>query len=938
METMLIIDTSSYLHKAYHSFGIRYKKNWVAIGIASHFKKLIDYYNPHYVVSAEDTRDNAFLRRKIYPKYKSNRHGNSDSVMSDEFEIAREYVEASGIRRIYANGYEADDVIAALTKKFKGKVKIIIVSGDKDLSQLVDSSSDVELHLNNGRGTCVLKHEELITEEDVITKYGVFPTKIPLLFSLIGDKSDCIPGCSGIHDKVAKELVNTYDSLDEIYDNIDSYDAHTRSCLRSNRNNVIVSETLATPLPIHIEETLGAFMRPKDIRKVIKFGLDVEPTILKILGLDGFTSTRLSEEYYALMNLLNGANNAYYSTGISPLSDVEFDKMLKELESLELRVGFKHPNSPTQNVGNSSSNSKTTKHAIPMLSLDNTYSPEELKKWMLSVQKQYNSHDVVFEVEWKWDGISLSLTYDKGRLTSAMTRGDGISGDVITENAKVLKNLPSVLNDPDFSDIIRGECMISNEDFAYINEERIKQGLDAFSNPRNAASIIHSGKNVDDVKQRRMSFKAFKIMNSVVDSNYDKLQLHGLLFDDSSTLELITVSTDIEYMINKYQYARNDLDFPTDGLVVSVVSKKIREELGDGLKYPRWAKAYKFDPKGAVTKLTNITWQVGKYGTLTPVAIIEPVEIAGSVISRSTLHNLDYIRSKDIHVGDMLMVVKSAEVIPKVSHVVSHTEDSRDVLVPEKCPVCGGSIITDGADLKCENVECPDRVKSSMLYAVSKRVLDIDGFGSSVIEYLYSKGIRHITEILDPTNTVIDEMRHEDGYGDTSVNKLQESITKIRNGVDLYRVLAALQIEGSGVTISKKIAEVNSVDNIISSEIEWNPTIGNVAKGAILEVLRSPNGINTFKRFLDNVKIINTLNRRKSNVLLGRSFCISGNLPSTKEKIETLIRENGGVMVSGVSKNLSYLICEDLGNSKPQKAKNLGIPVISYAEFLKMVK
>ena len=938
METLLIIDTSSYLHKAYHSYGMRYKKNWVAIGVATQFKKLIDFYRPHYVVSAEDTRDNAFLRRKLYARYKSDRIGTSDSEKNQEFDTAREYIESTGIHRIFANGYEADDVIASLVKKFKGKVKIIIVSGDKDLSQLVDSANDVELHLNNKKGFGPLKHEELLTEDDVLDKYGVVPTKIPMLFSLIGDDADKIPGCKGLNKNEAMDLCNIYDNLDEVYRHVNQFDDNTKRCLITNREDVYISEKLATPLPIEIESTLGSFMMPKDIRKVIRFGLDVEPVVLKVLGLDGFTSVRLSEEYYALMNILNGANQSYYSTGISPLSDTEFDKLLKELENLEARVGYRHPDSPTIKVGSAGMNHDGVKHDIPMLSLDNTYSPEELLKWMKSVQKQYSDIKVEFEVEWKWDGISISLIYEKGRLTKALTRGDGIQGELITENVKMLKNVIPTLNNPDFTNTIRGECMISHFDFEYINEERIKAGLDPFSNPRNASSIVHSGKDTEDVKRRRMSFKAFKIMNSKVDSIYDKIELMILGFDESTTLEVITTDSNIEDMINRYQYLRNEIEFPTDGLVVSVVSKKMRDELGDGVKYPRWAKAYKFDPKGAVTKLRNIIWQIGKYGTLTPVAEIEPVEISGSVISRATLHNLDNIKSKNIHVGDMLMIVKSAEVIPKVIRVVKQTEDSTEVEQPKSCPTCGHEVLVDGADLKCSNKECPDRVKASLLYNMSKRVLDVEGFGPSVIEYLYEKGIRSILDILQNKNNVIDEMRYEDGYGETSVNKLKDSIEKLKGGTELYRILAALQIEGSGVTLSKKIAEINTVETILNRRIEWNPTIGPVARNAIMDFFNSKEGMDSFKTLVDSMKVLNTLNRRKSNMLMSKTFCISGNLPTTKDKIETIIRENGGMMVSGVSKNLSYLICEDLGNSKPQKAKNLGIPVISYSEFLNMVK
>lgn len=938
MKTFLIIDMSSYMHKAYHGYKMRYKENWVAIGVASYLKKLLDVYKPEYIVSAEDTKSNAFLRRQLYAAYKSNRVGKeSKDELHEQFAIAHDFLASTGIKRISKEGYEADDVIAALVKKFKGKdVRIVIVTGDKDMAQLVDSENDVEVHLNNGKGSGPLKYEELLVEEDVLDKYGVYPNKIPMLFGLIGDESDKIPGCPGMHENVAIDLCNMYDSLDEIYANNileGELPDNFRALLKAHKENVYKSEILASPLLIEIHDTLGAFVYRNISPEMVGYGLSVEPQILKIFNLEHITSKRKFSEYMVLVGYLNTVSKAYYKTGYSSISDQDFDKLLKQLQDMEAEMQYVHPNSPTKTVGSDrNDHGADVKHPIPMLSLDNSYDSEELLKFMQSIQKQYDKLVVPFEVEWKWDGISLSLEYVNGVLVSALTRGDGLVGNDVTENAKMITGVPIRVPDETFTDIVRGEALISDYDFKIINEDREKEGLELFANPRNAASIIRSGIDPEDVKKRRISFKAFKIMNSIVNSDDDKCRLKELGFDASETLRVINVDDDIRALIAEKDYERSLLSYPTDGLVVSVMYKKVRNELGEGVKFPRWAKAYKFNPKGAASKLKDITWQVGKYGTLTPVAELEPVTVAGSTISRATLHNMDYIRTKGIKIGDILNIVKAAEVIPKVEKVISTSGDSIEVHEPEYCPYCSTKTIRDGAVVKCPAKACPMRVESQLISLVSKDILDMDEFGPRVIKYLMAeKDVYHMHQLLDESN--YEDIEYEDGFGHGIKAKIIESIRKVKSGTELYRLIPAMMIECIGRTIGKKIAEINTLENILNGEIEWNPTIGEKAREIITKELLSPEGIEHFKTMTQGIIITNTLNHRKSDIFKGKTFCISGSLPTTKDKLEKIIRENGGMMVSGVSKNLSYLICEDLSNSKPQKAMKLDIPVISYAGF-----
>ena len=944
MKTFLIVDTSSYMHKAYHGYGMRCKQNWVAIGLASYLKKLIDAYKPTYLLSAEDTKSNAFLRRQLYPKYKSSRIGKSGSdERNEQFEIARDFLASTKIKRISKEGYEADDVIAAVVKKLKGAedVRIVIVTGDKDMAQLVDSENDVEVHLNNAKGNGPLNNEELIVEDDVLDKYGVSPKLIPALFGMIGDKNDDIPGCPGMHENVAIDMINIYETLDEIYDN-NIHDGEIpdnfRALLKAHRDIIYKSEMLASPLPIEIHETLGAFIYRDVSPELVSFGLNVEPQILKIFGLDHIKSVKKFSEYIVLVGYLNTVSKAYYKTGYSNISDQDFDRLLEQLRGMEKEMDYVHPNSPTHKVGSDKTEfGKPVKHAVPMLSLDNSYDPEELLKFMQSIQKQYDKLTIPFEVEWKWDGISLSLEYKNGVLVQALTRGDGTTGDDVTDNAKVLGGIPLRVPDENFTNIVRGEALITDYDFKIINEEREKAGLELFANPRNAASIIRSGKNPEDVKNRRIRFKAFKIVNSEVNSDEDKDYLKELGFDASETLKIIDVDTNIGELISEKDYERTLLEYPTDGLVISALYKKVRFELGEGVKFPRWAKAYKFNPKGAASKLLGVTWQVGKYGTLTPVAELEPVSVAGSTISRATLHNIDYIRSKGMKVGDVMYIVKAAEVIPKVDKVISTSPDSTEIHEPEYCPYCSTKTIKDGAALKCPSKLCTMKIRAQLISLVSKDILDMEGFGPNIIDYLMDvKDVHWMFQLLDETN--YDDLAYEDGFGEATRMQLIESIRKVKKGTELYRLIPAMMIEGIGRTIGKKIAEVNTLENIYNGSIEFNPTIGEKAREIIQKELLSEEGINHFRKMAEGIIITNTLNHRKSDVFKGKTFCISGSLPTTKDKLEKLIRENGGMMVSGVSKNLSYLICEDLSNSKPQKAMKLDIPVISYKAFMDLLK
>ena len=959
MKTFLIIDTSSYIHRSYHGYREVYplknkdgKPIWVSYGLIKKFHELIDYYKPDFIASCEDTRDNSFLRRKIYPGYKSTRANNGGKPNNDDLNIqfsdAIQAIQSMGITQISANGYEADDVIAMLVEKFKNEqVKIIIVTGDKDLAQLVDSKNLVEVHLNNGKGTGKLKYEELITEDDVVAKYGVIPSRIPDLFGLIGDKSDCIPGVKGMQVRIATQLLDDkhFSSLEMLYNNIDSlrdeYPGMTASSLKalllSEKDMAFISKTLASPLPLVLPYTLGSFIRKDNPIQILQF--------MKSHGLENLNSKigypftlEEAQRYMAIMYLLVACNNSYYRTGVSSLSDKEFDDMLEELKEMEKTMNYRHPESPTQHVGSDKNNfGNTVPHEYPMLSLDNSYAPEELYKWMQAIQDQY-TFPVEFTVEWKWDGNSLSLVYKKGILDLALSRGDGTYGGDVTINAKELAHVPLRLKNFTEDATIRGEVMISKPNFDLINRDRERIGLPKFANPRNAASVISTGKNPKEIKERMMEFKAFKLMNSDESNKEDMLTMSEWGFSTSDIIETITSDLDtVMNMISKYDRLRHGNVFPTDGLVISVINKQVRSDLGETTKFPRWSKAYKFNPEGGITSLLDVRWQVGRKGTITPVAIIEPVTVSGSTISKASLHNIDRLMEKNLHYGDMILVEKAAEIIPQVIRVVSTHEENPEIKIPTACPCCGGRLERDGVALKCINTECPDRVKAYLEHIASKDILDLKDFGPSVIETLYQKGVRDITGLFDLRT--YDGFENIEGYGETSKANLVESVENIiTNGLDLYRFIASLGIPLVGKTIGKKLSAMNDIDTFLENPIFTNSQVGDKARMNIMSYLNNPDNRMKIQKLLSVVPIVNTMNVYKTSKLAGKSFCISGSLPVTKDKIEKVVRENAGAMLSGVSANLSYLICEDLANKKPQRAMQLGVPVISYKEFLELLK
>ena len=948
-DLLLILDSSNLIHRAYHNPAFKgriFDKNnnpaWLGIILARKLQEAVKSYNPKYIVSCEDRRSNALLRRKIYDGYKSARVGNKEDDLTLQFQDATDIIQALGIPQVSYEGYEADDIISNIVNLFKHtNLRIVVITGDKDLLQLVDSQNDVEVHLNNNKvPNNPLHMEHFILEDDVIQKHGVPPKLIPDLFGLIGDVSDGIPSIPGISAATGANIFSQgFQSLDDLYTRLDYLQPTTgvnldqlKSTLILNKKQAYLSKWLASPLPIDLSYlTLANFRKSDDPIPLLKYTHD--RGLEKWNNYLGYeTDYKQMVEYMSLMTFLINCNQEYYLKGKSSISDYEFDKLLEELKELEITMNYKHPKTPTNNVGSDLMNhGKSVPHDVPMLSIDNVYSPTELHKWITSIQKDYPEAE--FIVEHKWDGISLAAKYKDGLLYQAVTRGDGLAGNDVTANAKMLMNLPHRIEG--FTGEIRGEVVIDLNDFIKLNIERLKNREEEFSNPRNTASIISSGKNPEEIKKRFMQFKPFGIIAKNTPAATELLREHNIIIP-GIILKGNQVSLDsLTSFINSEEINKKHKTFPTDGLVIKVVQSSIREALGENNKFVKWARAYKFNPEGGITKLLDVEWSLGRTGALTPVGIVEPVELSGSVVSRMSMHNMDMIQGYNVKIGDIVVIAKAAEIIPqlvKVENAIGKIE----IVPPESCPCCGTPIIKVGVEHVCPNDECSERVKRYLEYVVSKDILDLKHFGPAVISLLYSRGVRKVEDLFKLS--FYDGLENVEGYGEKMKELLLVTVKLAKEETELYRIIASLGIELVAKNTSKKIASVNTIENMINGNINLNLQLGNVVKGHITNYFRKyPDAI---KRISEEVRIINTENIIKSGKLVGKTFCISGQLPSgyTKDKLEKVIKENGGIMVNGVSQQTSYLICEDQSFNKAQKAKKYGIPILTVKEFLKLTK
>ncbi|MCA6070019.1 MAG: NAD-dependent DNA ligase LigA [Endomicrobium sp.] len=644
-------------------------------------------------------------------------------------------------------------------------------------------------------------------------------------------------------------------------------------------------------------------------------------------------------------------NNLYYDKNSPEISDSEYDSLVKELEQLELENPlFASLNSPTQKVsGVVSSSFERVKHSLPMLSLDNTYSQEETAKWYERVEKRLKNENVEFTVEPKIDGVSASLTYLNGALIIGATRGDGEIGENITENIKAIQSIPHKLkinNPPAFFEL-RGEVYIDKTDFEKLNEDIIKADGQKFANPRNAASGSLRQKDAHITAERKLSFFVHsfgKIEGKQFQKQSEFLQFCkecGFVLQDDFKIchSLKEISDFMRVMLSR----RDLLQYEIDGLVIKVNSLPFQNELGYTNKSPRWAIAFKFPAKQATTQLNKIRVQVGRTGIITPSAILEPVALAGVTISHATLHNFEEIERLNVNEGDIVLIERAGDVIPKIVKVVKK-ESERFFKPPHNCQSCGSEIVKESESevaYRCINPECPAQFRRHLIHFVSRNAMDIDGFGSAVIDQLLERN--KIKTLADIYNLTYSDFIDLELFKEKKANNLVKAIVKSKRQ-PLSRLLFALGIRHIGEKSSEIIAKrFRNIEVLFSASIEEFTEIVEIGEVLALS-LKKFFGNKTVRHVVDTliaagVNMTEPESEQYGALFEGQLFILTGKLEHyTREQAGEIIKSFGGRITSSVSKKIDYALAGADAGSRLEKAKKLNIKIINEQEFEELVK
>lgn len=661
------------------------------------------------------------------------------------------------------------------------------------------------------------------------------------------------------------------------------------------------------------------------------------------------------QKIQALRTELEEHNYRYYVLNQPVISDYEFDMKLKELEKLEAAFPeFADENSPTQRVGSDlSSDFEQVQHKYPMLSLSNAYSEGEIRDFDSRIKKIIGE-DFEYVCELKFDGTSISLTYENGRLVRGVTRGDGVKGDDVTRNVRTIKSIPLKLRGNDFPSEfeIRGEIVMPFKVFEELNAELEKAGEPLLANPRNTAAGTLKMKNSKEVAARKLDAYFYYLLGNDMpdDGHYQSLQkARQWGFKVSEAMELCKNLEEVFAYLRKWDKERHNLPVATDGVVIKVNSRNLQENLGFTAKSPRWAIAYKFKAESAVTKLLDVVYQVGRTGAVTPVAVLEPVQIAGTIVKRASLHNADIIQNLDLHLGDMVFVEKGGEIIPKITGVDTTQRHpmAQPVVFAATCPECNTPLVRKEGEAAhyCPNEEgCPPQIKGKIEHFVSRRAMDIDGLGQETIDLLYNRGlIKNITDLYTLEKEQIAELER---LGDKSAQRILDGLEASKQ-VPFERVLYALGIRFVGETVAKILAKkLHSIENIqqqTKEQLSEIDEIGDKIAESVVEWFSNPAHIEMVEKlkqsglqFQIDEKQINS----RTEKLKGLSIIISGTFEKySRDEIKELIEQNGGKNTGSISKNTSYLLAgNNIGPSKLEKATKLGIPIISEEDFLKMIE
>ncbi|TDT69714.1 DNA ligase (NAD+) [Hypnocyclicus thermotrophus] len=640
--------------------------------------------------------------------------------------------------------------------------------------------------------------------------------------------------------------------------------------------------------------------------------------------------------------------NYYYYIKNEPLiSDTEFDKLLKELEVLEKKYPeLKDENSPTNKVGSSIENNKFKKveHKKPMLSLSNTYNTQDILDFHNRIVKFIESNNIEYTIEMKLDGLSITLIYENGELIQALTRGDGIIGEDVTENILQIKSIPKYLKE-NISVEVRGEVVLPISEFKKLNEIRINNGEEPFANPRNAASGTLRQLDKEIVKSRNLDAYFYFLVDSDkynINSHFESLKVIEKLGLKTTKIYKKFKINEVEKYIKKFDEIRKNLDYETDGLVIKVDNINLYNILGNTTKSPRWAIAYKFPAKQATTKINNVTLQVGRTGVITPVAELEEIELSGSLIKRASLHNFEEIKRKDIKIGDTVFIEKAAEIIPQVVKVIKElrTGNEKNIEIPKTCPACGSKLIKENGlvALKCTNNNCSAKLQRKIEYFVSRDAMNIDGLGGKIIEKFIEIGkLKNIDDIYTLHNYKT-ELISLEKMGEKSVENLLTSIENSKNQ-KYEKVIYALGIPFVGKftanILAKHSKNIDSLIRMSKEELLEIENIGEKIADSIVHFFKNPENIKLIDRLKKyGINFTISSKNNSNNIFEGKTFLATGSLKKYKRsEIRDIIENNGGKYLSTVSKNLNYLIAGEKAGSKLKKAKEMNITILSEKEF-----
>lgn len=654
---------------------------------------------------------------------------------------------------------------------------------------------------------------------------------------------------------------------------------------------------------------------------------------------------------------LHHYNYMYYQKHVSVVTDYEFDKLLEELIKLEEKFPqFKKDDSPSQRVGGTiTKDFPTIKHRYRMLSLGNTYSKDDLLDFDKRLKKLLgDDKELEYICELKFDGVSISLTYENGKLVTAATRGDGVQGDDVTANAKTIRTVPLGVQGDNFPDTfeVRGEVFMSNKVFEELNAQRAKEGKDLYANPRNTASGTMKLQDSAEVAKRKLDAYLYFLLGEDLPYKTHEEAIKAVEnwgFNVSPTYRRCTGIDAVMEYVTYWEQERKNLSVETDGVVIKVNDIDLQEQLGFTSKSPRWAIAYKYQAESVSTKLNSITYQVGRTGSVTPVAELAPVQLAGTTVKRASLHNADEIESRlQLHEGDMVFVEKGGEIIPKVTRVdlTKRMTNAKPIRFIDNCPECGTQLVRkDGeANHYCPNEKgCPPQIKGRIEHFIQRNALDIDSMGGETINQLFEKGlVKNVADLYDLT---LKQLLSLDRFGEKSARNLIEGLQQSKS-IAFARVLYGLGIRFVGKTVAQKLTThfktMEALQQASHDELVAVEDIGARIADSLIEHFHDAENTDIVNRlkaaglqFEDNTPTL----QKDSDKLDGKTFVVSGTFTQfSRDEIKKKIEANGGKVVSSISKKLDYLIAGDkMGPSKLEKAKKLDVTMISEDEFIQMV-